>query len=322
MLSQACTALIATFAVGLLSGSFVLRFVRNYVQPINPYVSEMHSGKKNTPTMGGLLIIIAILSVALCTPSVWHNSLLLLTLLCTSGFAVIGATDDILKIRENNHHGISGKAKLTMQSATAIIFLIFKQQFDQATYINLPWGGILELGFMYYPFTMAVIVGSSNAVNLTDGLDGLAAMPTVFVCLGLMTLGFLLPSNHFEVIWLSATLAGGTLAFLWFNAHPAEIFMGDVGSLMIGGLLGMIGVILHQELLFGIMSMLFVVETLSSIMQIASMKIRKKRIFLIAPIHHHFERKGHTETKIVLRMWIFSFIFVILGILLFACYTY
>jgi phospho-N-acetylmuramoyl-pentapeptide-transferase len=245
-------------------------------------------------------------------------------------YAFLGFLDDYLKVIKKNTKGVRPKLKLLWQIGTAFIIsiIIYKVEFiDTQLYLPFLKGPLLDLGWLYIPFSMLVIVGSSNAVNLTDGLDGLAMGPiiTSAASLGLLAYvaGHLALANYLfipfihsasELVVLAACIIGAGVGFLWYNAYPAQIFMGDVGSLSLGGTLGTLAVLTKNEVLFVLIGGIFVIETLSVIIQVISFKLTKKRVFKMAPIHHHFELKGWPEPKVIVRFWIISILLAILAI--------
>ena len=297
---------------------------RNASQPIYELAPKTHQKKSNTPTMGGLVFTItAVFSTIICARL--DNIFIIVSLLCIIGFATIGFKDDISKILgAKNHAGLSPKAKLAAQILVALVVssaLYFSSEFDSRFYLPFYKFPIIDLKFFSIFFWTLVIVAASNAVNLTDGLDGLATVPAIFslVTLGIFAyvLGHAGLSSYLlfpkviglgETIIIGAALVGSLMGFLWFNCHPAEVFMGDSGSLSIGGYIGLMGVMTKNEILLIIIGFVFVMETLSVILQVGSFKIFKKRIFLMAPIHHHFEIKGWVENKIIVRFWIIALI--------------
>lgn len=300
-------------------------------QVVRNYGIKTHVNKVNTPTMGGLIIIISILISVLMwanllNPYVWYVMFVLL------GYGIIGFIDDYYKIGRHNSVGLIACWKYFWQSLIALIMILtvfITSNGTSATQLIVPFFKNImpQLGLWYIPLTYCVIVGTSNAVNLTDGLDGLAIMPIVFVAGGLGLIAWVtgninfaaylhIPYIHFagELVILCAAIIGAGLGFLWFNTYPAQIFMGDVGSLSLGGSLGTIAVLLRQEFLLVIMGGIFVIETLSVIMQVISFKLCKQRIFRMAPIHHHFELKGWPEPHVIVRFWIISLMLVIISI--------
>ncbi|MCG8529255.1 MAG: phospho-N-acetylmuramoyl-pentapeptide-transferase [Desulfovibrionales bacterium] len=321
-------ALLTALVISIILGPYFIQWLKRikcgqYIQ------SEVacHSSKAGTPTMGGILIAFSlILSTLLwCDLS---NLYVWLTLLVFSGFAVVGFLDDFTKLRRKENQGLSAKAKLLGQvviSGAALYMLVQLPAYSTELYVPFFKHVNPDLGLFYIPFAMFVIIGSSNGVNLTDGMDGLAIVPAVVTALvygvfvyvaGHATLSSYLQIAAVpgvgEITVLCGALVGAGLGFLWFNAYPAQVFMGDVGSLAIGGTLGFISVLCKQELMMIVVGGLFVVETLSVILQVGSYKLRKKRIFKMAPIHHHFEISGIPESKVIIRFWIIS---ILLGVL-------
>ena len=291
---------------------------------------ESHFSKQGVPTMGGVLILAAMIF----STFIWAdltNGLVWLLIGVSSFFGIIGSVDDWKKIRKGNSRGLTAREKLALQVVGASIvglYLILHPVYDGV--LSLPFfKGILpDLGWWYIPFAVLVIVGASNAVNLTDGLDGLAAGPIVIT--GSVYLVFSYVAGNMvvaqylqipfvqgagEVAVYCGTLVGACLGFLWFNTYPAQIFMGDVGSLSLGGTLGAVSIITKQELLLAIVGGIFVLEAVSVILQVGYFKLTGgKRIFLMAPIHHHFEKKGWVEPKVVVRFWIISIILGLIGL--------
>lgn len=309
-----------------------LRSVHKNGQPIRDDGPESHFSKAGTPTMGGLMILFStiistLLFANLANPYIW------ICLFVLTSFGILGFIDDYTKVNKNNYHGISGKTKLIIQFLVSLIVFMVVQYYanpEYATQLSFPFFKkvFLDLGYFYIPFTMIVIIGSSNAVNLTDGLDGLATgtIAIAVASFGLIAylVGNSIYSNYLQIIYvpqvgeltvLCAAIVGGALGFLWYNAQPAEIFMGDTGSLSLGGVLGTISVITKHELTLGIIGGVFVIETLSVIMQVCYYKkTGGKRVFLMAPIHHHFEKKGWAESKVVIRFWILAILFALIGL--------
>jgi phospho-N-acetylmuramoyl-pentapeptide-transferase len=281
--------------------------------------------------MGGLLILGAfalstLLWMPLSNPYLWP------VLSVALAFGAVGSFDDWMKLRRRSHHGMSGRMKLALQLLVAFAVTIVFVELSPAQLrygVAVPFlkDTLVPLGLMYVPFAMLVIVGASNAVNLTDGLDGLAIVPVMIVaaCFGLIAYlaGNVNFSSYLQINYVPGTgdlavmcgaLLGAGLGFLWFNAPPARVFMGDTGSLALGGALGAMSVATRHELVLAITGGLFVVETLSVILQVASFKLTGKRIFLMAPLHHHFERKGWAESTIVIRFWIIAVVLALAGL--------
>jgi phospho-N-acetylmuramoyl-pentapeptide-transferase len=305
---------------------------RQLFQPIRGSGPESHlNNKKNTPTMGGALIIGSTIITSLCLLDL-KNSYILIALLVMTSFALIGLCDDLMKVIYKNPQGVRGSIKLVIQFtiiAFIAIWLGLVNSIHNDHHIYLPFFHHfrINLGVLYILFVGIVIIGASNAVNLTDGLDGLVSVPAIINLICLIILIFSASNqeiatkkhlfyirNSGELIFFCFILIGAIAAFLKFNLKPAKIFMGDVGSLAIGSVLGLIAIIIKQEIVFFIISLLFVIEAVSVILQVGSYKLRKKRIFLMAPIHHHFEKLGWSEQKVVRSFWIASLIFALIGI--------
>jgi phospho-N-acetylmuramoyl-pentapeptide-transferase len=300
-------------------------------QSIRELGPQSHYEKSGTPTMGGALILVAI-SISTLLWADLGNRYIWVILLVTMGYGVIGFIDDYRKVIKRNSDGLSAKAKYlgqTIIGLTAAIFLYKSAVLPAETQLIIPFfkDFMLDMGWMYVVLTYFVIVGTSNAVNLTDGLDGLAIMPSVMVAAGLGVFAYLsghitfsdylaipyLP-NAGELIVFCAALIGAGLGFLWFNAYPAMVFMGDVGALALGAALGVLAVLVRQEIVLMIMGGVFVMETLSVMIQVASFKLTGKRVFRMAPIHHHFELKGWPEPRVIVRFWIITVILVLIGL--------
>ncbi|MDO5639460.1 MAG: phospho-N-acetylmuramoyl-pentapeptide-transferase [Neisseria sp.] len=331
---RAVMAALTSLAFSLLLGPWTIRKLTalKVGQAVRHDGPQTHLVKNGTPTMGGSLILTAItvstlLWGNLANPYIW---ILLIVLLSTGA---LGFYDDWRKVVYKDPNGVSGKFKLVWQTVVALsagIFLFYFANLSASSafivpffkQIAYPMGGI---GFVV--LTYFVIVGTSNAVNLTDGLDGLAAFPVVLVAGGLAIFAYASGHAQFaqylqlphvvganEVVIFCAAMCGACLGFLWFNAYPAQVFMGDVGALALGAALGTVAVIVRQEIVLFIMGGLFVVEAVSVMLQVGSYKTRKKRIFLMAPIHHHYEQKGWKETQVVVRFWIITMILVLIGL--------
>jgi len=292
---------------------------------------QTHLSKAGTPTMGGALILVAITLSVLLWGSL-NNHYLWLVLLVMLGFGAIGWVDDYRKLMRKNSKGLSARWKMFWQTIiglNAAWFLLVTAQTPVETQLVIPFfkNVVIELGPWYLLLAYFVIVGSSNAVNLTDGLDGLAIMPTVMIAAGLGIFAYSCGNISFanyllipyvkgsgEIIVFCGAIIGAGLGFLWFNTYPAQVFMGDVGALALGAALGTIALVVRQELVFMIMGGIFVIETLSVILQVASYKLTGKRIFRMAPLHHHFELKGWPEPKVIVRFWIITVILVLVGL--------
>jgi len=325
----ALTALIISFIVG--PRMIKSLSVNQLGQPVREDGPETHLLKAGTPTMGGALILTAI-SVATVLWADLENHYVWIVLFVTLSFGVIGYVDDYKKLVLQDPAGISAKQKLFWQSSAAIIAAIalYVTATDEVqTSLLIPYFKDLSipLGMFQVVVTYFFIVGFSNAVNLTDGLDGLAIMPTVLVggALGLFAyvtgntnfseyLGIPYVAGTGEIMVFCAAMAGAGLGFLWFNTYPAQVFMGDIGALSLGAALGVVAVVVRQEIVLAIMGGVFVVETLSVIIQVASFKLTGKRVFRMAPLHHHFELKGWAEPKVIVRFWIITVILVLIGL--------
>jgi len=291
------------------------------VQPINEWAPQRHKEKVSTPTMGGIIFIGATIFASLLTIK-FSNIYAIGALLTLVLFSLIGFQDDYAKIKKNqNLAGLKARTKLFLQLIASLImalYLFIFTDFNTDLYIPFLKNPIMDLGIYAIFFWMLVIIATSNAVNLTDGLDGLATVPSItaltsfsiiIYIIGNVNLSsyLLMPSfNIGEVAIVVSALIGALTGFLWYNSHPAEIFMGDSGSLTIGAFLGYLAIITKSELLLFLIGFIFVVETLSVIVQVSSYKLRKKRVFLMTPIHHHFEMKNWHENKIIVRFWIIS----------------
>lgn len=325
----ALTALIISFIIG----PWMIRRLsrRNIGQSVRDDGPESHFSKAGTPTMGGALILVAIAVSTLLWADL-SNRYVWVVLLVTLAFGVVGFVDDYKKIKYGNSVGLTAKSKYFWQSMiglSAALFLYLTAEIAAETQLLVPFfkNVMLDLGWFYVVLAYFVIVGTSNAVNLTDGLDGLAIMPTVMVAGGLAIFAYV--SGHFnfaeylaipflpksgELLVFCAALVGAGLGFLWFNAYPAMVFMGDVGALALGAALGVLAVLVRQEIVLMIMGGVFVMETVSVIIQVVSFKLTGKRVFRMAPIHHHFELKGWPEPRVIVRFWIVTVILVLIGL--------
>lgn len=330
---RAIFAVITALAVALFLGPKVIRKLREYQigQAIRDDGPKSHLSKAGTPTMGGALIL---LSIAVST-LLWgnlENKYVWLTLIVTLAFGAIGWVDDYRKVVEKNSRGLPARWKYFWQSALAIvagIYMFMTAPSSAETSLIIPFfkDVIVEMGIFYIVLSYFVIVGSSNAVNLTDGLDGLAILPTVMVGAALGLCAYLAGNTNYaeylsipyvigagELVVFSGALVGAGVGFLWFNTYPAQVFMGDVGSLALGAALGMMAVITRQEIVFFIMGGIFVAETMSVILQVGSFKLTGKRIFRMAPLHHHYELKGWPEPRVIVRFWIVTLLLVLAGL--------
>ena len=319
---RSALAVITSLLFSLMIGPRIIRFLAgmSHTQVVRTDGPSTHLGKKGTPTGGGLMIIASILLSVLLWGDLGNRYVWIIMAALVS-FGIVGYIDDYLKIKGANSRGLKGRYKFTLQImiATVIGLAIHDPGEASASWLSIPFfkKWIVNLGLLYIPFAVLVITGSSNAVNLTDGIDGLAIGLVGIASLanGLLVYigGHSRIAEYLQVMYLPGTgeltvvcgaLLGASLGFLWFNAYPAEVFMGDVGSLSLGGVLGTLAVISKQEIVLAIVGGIFVVETFSVILQVLSFKFTGRRIFRMAPIHHHFELKGWPESKVIVRFWI------------------
>ena len=331
---RAVMACLTALGITFLVGPLMIRRLTSYKigQAVRSDGPQSHLSKAGTPTMGGALILVSIIVTTLLWVDL-QNRIVWIVLWVTLGFGAIGWVDDYRKVVERNPKGLSARAKFFWQSVigvAAACYIAFSTHLPAQTEFIVPFFKQLAypLGtFGFIVTTYFVIVGTSNAVNLTDGLDGLAILPTVMIgaALGIFAyvagnavfskyLGFPFIPGAGELTVFCGAIAGAGLAFLWFNAYPAEVFMGDVGALALGAALGTIAVIVRQEIVLFIMGGVFVVETLSVVLQVASFKLTGKRIFRMAPLHHHYELKGWKENQVVVRFWIITMMLVLIGL--------
>ena len=323
------TSLITSFILG----PYLISHLTNkkIAQSIRDDGPEAHLNKIGTPTMGGLLILLSIIFSTLCWGDI-SNRYILVVLTVTLLFGIIGLIDDYRKVIHNNPKGLSAKYKYAAQSIVALgagIYLYQSAVLPVETQLLIPFfkAYIFDMSWLYIVLVYFVIVGSSNAVNLTDGLDGLAILPTVMVAGALAIFAYLTGHIRFsdylgipyipgvgEVAVFCGAMVGSGLGFLWFNTYPAQVFMGDIGSLSLGAALGIVAVVTRQELVLFIMGGVFVVETLSVVLQVSSYKLTGKRIFKMAPLHHHYELKGWPEPRVIVRFWIITVILILIGL--------
>ncbi|MCC7394143.1 MAG: phospho-N-acetylmuramoyl-pentapeptide-transferase [Sphingomonadaceae bacterium] len=324
----------AAIATAMLIGMIIapkfimmLRVKQGKGQPIREDGPQSHLAKRGTPTMGGLMILISLTISSLLWMDL-SNSLVWACLFVTLGFGCIGFLDDYDKVTKRSHKGVSGKVRLLAEFAVAgIACVLILQRTGTGLYMPFVSGQYVELSYFYYVFAMLVIVGAGNAVNLTDGLDGLATFPVIIASLTFLVIAYLTGNAKFaaylgiphvvgagDLAIFCAAIIGAGLAFLWFNAPPAAIFMGDTGSLALGGALGAIAVTAQHEIVLAVVGGLFVVEALSVIIQVGFYKRTGKRVFRMAPIHHHFEQLGWSESTVVVRFWIVSIVLALAGL--------
>ncbi|MBA2709061.1 MAG: phospho-N-acetylmuramoyl-pentapeptide-transferase [Tatlockia sp.] len=327
-------AALTALLVGLFCGPLMIKWLRNLQigQMVRDDGPKSHLSKAGTPTMGGVLILVAVLASCLLwgdlrQPALW------LVMLVTTGFGIIGWIDDYRKVVHKNSKGLAGRWKYFWQSLIALVavaYLYFSPEIPVSSQLTIPFfkNLIVNLGPLFFLLAYFVIVGASNAVNLTDGLDGLAIMPIVMVAGALGVFAYASSNavyahyltipyvpNTGELTIFCSALVGAGLGFLWYNSYPAQVFMGDVGSLALGAALGIVAIVVRQELVLLIMGGLFVIETLSVILQVGYFKYSGgKRLFRMAPLHHHFELKGWSEPKVIVRFWIITVVFVLCGL--------
>ncbi|MEW6599627.1 MAG: phospho-N-acetylmuramoyl-pentapeptide-transferase [Nitrospirota bacterium] len=326
-------AIITAIITTLVLGPWIIEKLRqwSFTQHVRDDGPRTHLGKEGTPTMGGLLIIMSITISTLLWGDL-SNTYVLIMITALLGFGLIGFIDDYLKSIKKNPKGLSGWYKFGAQIVLALIIGYFFYHDSNDIYaakLSIPFfkKWLIDLGWFYIPFSILVIVGSSNAVNLTDGIDGLAIGLVGIACLANGALVYISGhagfSQYLHVLFLPGTgeltvfcgaMFGASLGFLWFNSYPAEIFMGDVGSLSLGGSLGTLAVITKQEIVLAVVGGIFVIETASVIIQVASFKLTGKRVFRMAPIHHHFEVKGWPEPKVIVRFWIVGIVLALLSL--------
>jgi phospho-N-acetylmuramoyl-pentapeptide-transferase len=331
---RAVFSMMTALLITLFLGKWIISKLQHYQigQIIRGDGPETHHTKAGTPTMGGLLILFAF-TFSMAIWGDWSNPYLWIVMTTAFIFSAIGFFDDYLKLKRQSSNGLNSKQKLVAQSVGAIIISSWLISIDttfSTTDLLIPFykDGVIELGVVgFLILSYFIIVGSSNAVNLTDGLDGLAIMPVMLISGGLAIFAYIGSHYNFsaylnmpfmpgtgELFVICAALIGSGFGFLWFNTYPAEIFMGDVGSLSLGAILAIIAIIVKQEILFFLMGGVFVAETFSVILQVGYYRRTKKRLFLMAPIHHHFEKKGLSEPKIIVRFWMVTLILILISL--------
>ena len=328
-------AVLTALLVSFICGPAVIRWLRarqGSGQPIRNDGPERHIiDKAGTPTMGGFLILLALTVATLLWADI-TSGYVWVVLLVTLGFGGVGFVDDYLKVTRQSSHGLSGKLKLALEIAIGIGATLWIMQLTRdplASTVAVPFlkDVLVDFGWFFVPFAVCVMVGTSNAVNLTDGLDGLAIVPIMIAAACFALIAYLVGNAVFanylqlhlvpgsgELAVVCGALVGASLGFLWFNAPPAMVFMGDTGSLAAGGAIGAVSVITKHELVLLIVGGLFVLETVSVIVQVVSFKLTGRRVFRMAPLHHHFEQKGWAEATIVIRFWIIAFVLALLGL--------
>ncbi|WP_371373582.1 phospho-N-acetylmuramoyl-pentapeptide-transferase [Thalassotalea aquiviva] len=330
---RAIVATLTALIASLYFGPKLIRYLQTMQigQTVRDDGPQSHMSKSGTPTMGGILILGTILlSVLLWTDL--SNAYVQVVIFVTVSFGAIGFLDDYRKVIRKDPKGLIARWKYfwqTVASLAVAIFLYANAQSPTETSLLIPFikDVMPQLGLFYIVFTYFVIIGASNAVNLTDGLDGLAIVPTILVASAFAVFAYVTGNANFsaylhlphirevsELVVVCTAIVGAGLGFLWFNTYPAQVFMGDVGSLALGALLGVIAVLVKQELVLFIMGGIFVIETMSVILQVGSYKLRAKRIFRMAPIHHHYELKGWPEPRVIVRFWIISVVLVLIGL--------
>lgn len=324
---------LTSLLIALIVGPVLIRYLSQYQvgQAVRDDGPVSHLVKAGTPTMGGLLIIISIVFSTLCWVDL-SNRFIWVVVAVTLAFSVVGYVDDYRKVVRQDPRGLSARWKYFWQSVFALsaaVFLFYSAETATETQLILPFIKTIsfDLGWVFIVLTYFVIVGSSNAVNLTDGLDGLAVLPTVMVAGALAIFAYATGNIRFaqylgipyvpgvgEVCVFCGAIVGSGLGFLWFNTYPAQVFMGDIGALALGAALGVVAVVVRQELVLFIMGGVFVIETISVILQVTSFKLTGRRIFRMAPLHHHYELKGWPEPRVIVRFWIITFILVLIGL--------
>ena len=331
---RAVFAMMTALLITLVLGKWIISKLQHYQigQVIREDGPETHLEKQGTPTMGGVLILFAFF-ISILVWGDWNNPFLWIVIATAFLFSSIGFIDDYLKIKKQNSDGLSRRQKIAAQSISAILICVWLLSLNSKTIgaeLLIPFFKDLIIPLNALAFLIVgwfALVGSSNSVNLTDGLDGLAIMPVILISGALAVFAYIGGNYNFsgylnmpfmpgtgEIFVICAALVGAGFGFLWFNTYPAEIFMGDTGSLSLGAILGVIAIIVHQEILLILMGGIFVAETLSVIIQIGYFKRTQKRFFLMAPIHHHYEKKGLKEPKIIVRFWIITLILVLISL--------
>ncbi len=332
---RSAAAGVTAFFFCIFFGPKIIRWLQNVNVTQNQkreHAEKIHSfyaHKEKVPTMGGVMIVGGILISTLLWGNL-TNRFVWILILTVFGFGLVGFLDDWLKLRSKSSRGLSSFMKMQGQLWIGLgigLYLYLDPHFDKWLYLPLIKGGTFYLAFLFIPFVVVVLVGSSNALNLTDGLDGLAIGCTLFTTAALGIMAYLTGRVDFasylslpytpeagEITVIAAAIVGASAGFLWFNCYPAEVMMGDTGSLSLGGALGMIAVLIKKEIVLAIIGGVFVWEALSVMLQVASFKIFKKRIFLMSPFHHHLQLKGWPESKVTIRLWLISMVLAVIGL--------
>jgi phospho-N-acetylmuramoyl-pentapeptide-transferase len=323
ILTKTTLVLLISLLISILLGTILIPLIKKFKlnQQLNKYLEESHRSKSNTPTMGGIIFILSTIITLLILYifnkiDLTYNFIIVIIVFLSYGF--IGFTDDLLIIIKKNNKGLSASSKMMMQIVIAIIFFYLFMKTDNEPLLWIHTIGFkLNIGWLYGVFILLVLIASSNAVNLTDGLDGLATGLSIisFLAFGLISLSTGWLDGYEEIALFCFSLSGSLLGFLIFNSHPASIFMGDTGSLALGATLGSVAILTRHEIFLLIIGFVFVLETVSVIIQVSYYKLTKRRVFLMTPLHHHFEKKGYSEQKIVKLFWIIGLISTLIAIL-------
>lgn len=323
ILTKTTLVLLISLLISILLGTILIPLIKKFKlnQQLNKYLEESHRSKSNTPTMGGIIFILSTIITLLILYifnkiDLTYNFIIVIIVFLSYGF--IGFTDDLLIIIKKNNKGLSASSKMMMQIVIAIIFFYLFMKADNEPLLWIHTIGFkLNIGWLYGVFILLVLIASSNAVNLTDGLDGLATGLSIisFLAFGLISLTTGWLDGYEEIALFCFSLSGSLLGFLIFNSHPASIFMGDTGSLALGATLGSVAILTRHEIFLLIIGFVFVLETVSVIIQVSYYKLTKRRVFLMTPLHHHFEKKGYSEQKIVKLFWIIGLISTLIAII-------
>lgn len=323
ILTKTTLVLLISLLISIILGTILIPLIKKFKlnQQLNKYLEESHRSKSNTPTMGGIIFILSTIITLLILYifnkiDLTYNFIIVIIVFLSYGF--IGFTDDLLIIIKKNNKGLSASSKMMMQIVIAIIFFYLFMKTDNEPLLWIHTIGFkLNIGWLYGVFILLVLIASSNAVNLTDGLDGLATGLSIisFLAFGLISLSTGWLDGYEEIALFCFSLSGSLLGFLIFNSHPASIFMGDTGSLALGATLGSVAILTRHEIFLLIIGFVFVLETVSVIIQVSYYKLTKRRVFLMTPLHHHFEKKGYSEQKIVKLFWIIGLISTLIAII-------